>query len=160
MFRKWATKANDKGLANSCCGPTIQIKRTRRTAAQKGKNGVRLFRPLELPDTTCNLDAASDQTDRPGGWPHFAGMSEAPVNRELARQLAVLEERMERTEDRLQGALDRFRAVMARLSEGMARRDTEAAKRETRLIVTIAGLMIGIGGLAVALLGFLIRLPS
>lgn len=96
--------------------------------------------------------------------PILRGMSDEPDNHELARQIAVLEERMNTHQAEHESALDRLRADiradMGRLSEGMARRDTEAAKRETRLIVTIAGLMIGISGLAVAFLAFLVGLSG
>ena len=84
----------------------------------------------------------TDQVPRP--YPEI--MSDAPDSHELARRLAVLEERMETTQERLNATLEGFRKDMA--------------QRETRLIVTIAGLIIGGGGLAVAFLAFLIGLPG
>ena len=65
-------------------------------------------------------------------------MSEAPDNHELARQIAVLEERMNTMQADLSATLERFRADMA--------------NRETRMLLAIAGMI----GLAVAILGFLV----
>ena len=65
-------------------------------------------------------------------------MSDAPDNHELARQVAVLEERMKTMQADLSATLERFRADMA--------------NRETRMLLAIAGMI----GLAVAILGFLI----
>ena len=73
-------------------------------------------------------------------------MSDMPDNHELARRLAVLEERMKTMQAE-------YRTDIARLAEQIAQRDA-------RLIVTIAGLIIGGGGLAVAFLAFLIGLPG
>ena len=89
---------------------------------------------------------------RPASGAILEAMSDAPDNHELARQVAVLEERMNTMQADLSATLERFRADMARLSEGMARRDTEAAKRETRMLLAVAAMI----GLAVAILGFLI----
>ncbi len=72
-------------------------------------------------------------------------MGEAPDNHDLARRLAVLEERMNTKAAETESALDRLRA-------DMAARDTDAAKRETRMLLAIAGMI----GLAVAVLGVLI----
>ena len=93
-------------------------------------------------------------------------MSGDPDIHDLARQVAVQEERMNTHQATFETALERFERKMAerdarqaerdaRLAEGMAWRDTEAAKRETRLVVTVAGLIVG----AVAFLGLLIRWP-
>ena len=38
--------------------------------------------------------ARPQRVDQAGGWPYLGSMSEAPDNHQLARQLAVLEERM------------------------------------------------------------------
>ncbi len=65
-------------------------------------------------------------------------MGEAPDNHDLARRLAVLEERMNTKAAETESALDRLRADMA--------------KRETRMLLAIAGMI----GLAVAVLGVLI----
>ncbi len=73
-------------------------------------------------------------------------MGGAPDIHALARQLAVLEERMSTMQAE-------YRTDIARLAEDMAR-------RETRLIVTIVATVIGGGGLAVAFLAFLIGLPG
>ena len=52
-------------------------------------------------------------------------MSEAPDNHELARQLAVLEERMSTMQAE-------YRTDIARLAEDMAKRDAEAARRDVQ----------------------------
>lgn len=52
-------------------------------------------------------------------------MSEAPDNHELARQLAVLEERMNTMQAE-------YRTDIARLAEDMAKRDAEAARRDVQ----------------------------
>ena len=69
-------------------------------------------------------------------------MSEAPDNLELARRLAVLEERMETTLARNESAIDRLRADMA--------------SRETRMLLAMAGMI----ALAVAVLGYLDSQPQ
>ncbi len=58
-------------------------------------------------------------------------MSEAPDNHELARRIAVLEERMNTSYERLRA---------------------DMAARETRMLLAIAGML----GLAVAILGFIL----
>ncbi len=80
-------------------------------------------------------------------------MGEAPDNHDLARRLAVLEERMNTKAAETESALDRLRADMAARDTDAAKRETDAAKRETRMLLAIAGMI----GLAVAVLGFLIR---
>ena len=72
-------------------------------------------------------------------------MSEAPDNHELARQFAVLEERMNTMQADLSATLERFRA-------DMAKRETEGARRETRMLLAMAAMI----GLAVAIIGFLV----
>ncbi len=72
-------------------------------------------------------------------------MSGAPDINYLARQVAVLEERMNTMQADLSATLERFLV-------DMATRDVEAAKRETRMLLAIAGML----GLAVAVIGFLI----
>ena len=71
---------------------------------------------------------------------------EPPSVEDLARQLAVLEERMETRQAE-------YRTDVARLAEDMAKRDAEAVGRETRLLLALAGLV----SLAVVILGILIR---
>ena len=68
-----------------------------------------------------------------------------PTIHELARQIAVLEERMKTHQAEYTSAIDRLRA-------DMAVRDAEYSKRENRIILTILG---GIG-LATTILGLLI----
>ena len=72
-------------------------------------------------------------------------MCAATDNHDLARQFAVLEERINTKAAETESALDRLRA-------DMAARDTDAAKRATRMLLAIAGMI----GLAVAVLGVLI----
>ena len=60
-------------------------------------------------------------------------MSDAPDNHQLARQFAVLEERMNTMKADLSATLERFRADMAGLRDEMAKRDTEMAKRDTEM---------------------------
>ena len=85
------------------------------------------------------------RVDRGSGWPYLGSMSGVPDNHELARQFAVVEERMNTMQADLSATLERFRA-------DMARRDTEAAKRETRTLLAMAAMI----GLAVAIIGFLV----
>jgi len=86
-----------------------------------------------------------------------------PTNHELAREIAVLEERMntkhaeyataaERLTGETRSAIDRLRTDMAQRDVNMAQRDVEAGKRENRLMLVI------LGGIAVAtaVLGVLI----
>ncbi len=86
-------------------------------------------------------------------------MSGDPDTHELARQVAVLEERMNTKQAEYESALDRLRsdmrADMSRLSEGMARRDTESAKRDKDNTRWQIGLWLA----AIVVLGFLIRWP-
>ena len=72
-------------------------------------------------------------------------MSDAPDNHELARRLAVLEERMKTMDER-------YDKGWALLREDMAKRDAEAAKRETRMLLAVAAII----GLGVAIIGFLV----
>ncbi len=71
-------------------------------------------------------------------WSYVEAMSGEPDIYDLARQVAVLEERMNTSFERLRADI--------------AQRDVEAAKRETRMLLVIAGML----GLAVAVIGFLI----
>jgi len=78
-------------------------------------------------------------------------MSGAPDNHELARQLAVLEERMNTHQAE-------YRTDIARLAEDIARRDAELAKRDKTNIQWMTGIGIAIitsiiGGFVI--LGFL-----
>ena len=68
-----------------------------------------------------------------------------PDNHELARQVAVLEERMKTMDER-------YDKGWALLREDMAKRDAEAAKRETRMLLAVAAII----GLGVAIIGFLV----
>ena len=83
--------------------------------------------------------------DRTGDWPYLGGMSEAPDNLQVARQLTVLEERMNTMQADLSATLERFRA-------DMAKHEKEGAKRETRMLLAMAAMI----GLAVAIIGFLV----
>ncbi len=73
-------------------------------------------------------------------------MNEMPDNHELARKLAVLEERMNTHQAAYETALER-------IERRMAERDAEFAKRETRLILAIGGMI----AIAAAVLGVLIK---
>ena len=64
-------------------------------------------------------------------------MSDAPDNHELARQLAVLEERMKTMDERY--------------DKGWALLREDMAKRETRLLLAVAAII----GLGIAVIGFL-----
>ena len=72
-------------------------------------------------------------------------MGGQPSVEDLARQLAVLEERMKTMDER-------YDKGWALLREDMAKRDAESAKRETRLLLSVAA-MIGLG---IAVLGFIV----
>ena len=71
-------------------------------------------------------------------------MSGTPSAEDFARQLAVLEERMNTHQAE-------YRTDIARLAEDMAKRDAEAAKRDKQQLLAIAG-MIALG---IAILGFI-----
>ena len=76
-------------------------------------------------------------------------MSAAPDIHELARQFAVLEERMETTLARNESAIDRLRADMA--------------SRETRLLLAMAGMItlaVAVLGLGLAIHGYLTGQPQ
>ncbi len=86
-------------------------------------------------------------------------MSEAPDIEALARQLAVLEERMNTHQATYETALERLERRMAEFELRMAERETAAARRETvntRWIV--ATITVGVI-VIIAALGFLMRLP-
>ena len=72
-------------------------------------------------------------------------MNDAPDIHDLARQVAVLEERMKTMDER-------YDKGWALLREDMAKRDAEAAKRETRMLLAVAAII----GLGVAIIGFLV----
>ena len=76
-------------------------------------------------------------------------MSGQPSTEDFARQLAVLEERMNTHQAE-------YRTDIARLAEEMAKQDAEAAKRETRTLLAVAGLI----SFGVVILGLLIRWPG
>jgi len=72
----------------------------------------------------------------------------------LARQLAVLEERMETMSER-------YDKGWALLREDIAKRDAEAARRETRLILAMAGMIAaGVALLALLLAAFEFGIPG
>ena len=76
-------------------------------------------------------------------------MSGQPSVEGLARQFAVLEERMKTMDER-------YDKGWALLREDMAKRDAESAKRETRMLLAVAGLV----SFGVVILGILIRWPG
>ena len=76
-------------------------------------------------------------------------MSEPPSAHDLARQLAVLEERME-------GHQARYETGLERLERKMAERDVEMAKRDKDNLRWQIGLWVA----AVVILGILIRWPT
>ncbi len=84
-------------------------------------------------------------------------MNEMLDNHELARKLAVLEERMNTHQAAYETALERIERRMverdAERDAEAARRDVEAARRETRLILAIGGMI----AIAAAVLGALIK---
>ncbi|MCY4260977.1 MAG: hypothetical protein OXC91_12035 [Rhodobacteraceae bacterium] len=80
---------------------------------------------------------------------YHAGMESESDMHTLARQMAVMEERMKSMKADYESALDRLRADMALHRE-------DGAKRETRMLLAMAGMI----GLAVAILGILISLPA
>jgi len=72
----------------------------------------------------------------------------------LARQLAVLEERMETMSER-------YDKGWALLREDIAKRDAEAARRETRLILAMAGMIAaGVALIALLLAAFEFGIPG
>ena len=85
----------------------------------------------------------------PAPRPYPACMSETPDIHDLARQLAVLEERMNTQQAKYEGALDRFRAET---TSALDRLRADMANRETRMLLAMAA-MIGLG---VAIIGFLV----
>ena len=90
---------------------------------------------------------------------------------ELARQLAVIEERMETRQaetgaalERLRAetstAFERLRADLAKRDADLAKRDADLAKRDKDNIRWQVGLWLGAVILIIAVLGMLIRLPA
>ena len=79
---------------------------------------------------------------------------------DLARQVAVLEERMNTRQAEYESALDRLRADMTRLTDEAARsaakRDVEAARRDKDNTRWQIGLWVA----AIVVLGILIRWPA
>ena len=93
-------------------------------------------------------------------------MSDQPDIHRIARQMAVLEERMETTLAKTESAIDRLRADMARRDAEMGKRDaemaTEMAKRDAEMAKRDKDntrWQIGLWVAAVVILGFLIRWP-
>lgn len=76
-------------------------------------------------------------------------MSDVPDHHELARQFAVLEERMNTMQADLSATLERFRA-------DMAKRETDWAKRDKDNLRWQVGLWIA----AVVIIGILVRWPA
>ncbi len=87
-------------------------------------------------------------------------MGDVPDNHELARQGAVLEERMKTMQAENETLKGDLAATLSGMRADMAAHREDAAGRETRMIVTIVATVIGGGGLAVAFLAFLIGLPG
>jgi len=83
-------------------------------------------------------EAALAAPDRTGGQPHSWGMGDAPDIHEIARQVAVLKERMTTSQATYETALERRNAAFERPRADMA-------ARETRMIVTVAATVIGGG---------------
>ena len=92
----------------------------------------------------------------PGG---YIGRMSTPDNHSIARQLAVLEERMNTQQADYRTGWEAIRTDMAGLKADITKRDTDirtdiaqrdtgAAQRETRMLLAIAGMI----GLAVAFL--------
>ncbi len=90
-----------------------------------------------------------------------------PDSHELARQFAILEERMKTMQaeyktdiallaQQMGQQMADIKTDMARRDTEAAKRDTEAAKRETRLLLAVAGLI----SFGIVILGILIRLSS
>ena len=88
-------------------------------------------------------------------------MSEAPDNHELARQVAVLEERMNTTQAELKASLEANNASFERLRADMAARDAALADRiakategsatarwwQTTIIIGAVAVALGLAGL-------------
>ncbi len=83
-----------------------------------------------------------------------------PTLQDLARKLAVLEERMNTRQAEQESAIDRLRADMANWKTDMANWKAESAKNERDNIRWVIGLAVGLWAAAVIILGFLIRLPG
>ena len=79
---------------------------------------------------------------------------------DLARQIAVLEERMNTRQAEYESALDRLRANMTRLTDeatrSAAKRDVEAARRD----VDNMRWQFGLWAVAIVVIGILIRWPA
>ncbi len=85
-------------------------------------------------------------------------MSGDPEIYELAKQLAVLEERMETMSERYDKGWALLREDIAKRDAEAAKRDVEAAKRETRLILAMAGMIAA--GVALLLAVFEFGIPG
>ncbi len=125
------------------------------------------------------IDASIDllppaRVDRPAPLRYPAGITSDPDMHTLARDVAVMEERMNVLQANLTATLEGFRTDQAKLREDMAlhredaaKRDVEAVKRDkdnqrwvvgfglAQMVLTVAVLAAGF-----AFLGILIGLPS
>ncbi len=86
----------------------------------------------------------------------YSARMSTPCTVELAKKLAVLEERMKTMQADLAATLESFRKDMAQRDTEAARRDTEAARRDKENTRWQIGLWVA----AVVVLGFLIRWPG
>ncbi len=81
-------------------------------------------------------------------------MSEAPDNHALARQLAVLEERMNTRQAEYESALER---IAGDHRDALGRLQTDMAKRDKSNIQWIAAMIFGASVLIIAVIGLMIR---
>ncbi len=87
--------------------------------------------------------------DRPRPLLYYVEMDSAPDIHVLAKEMAVMEQRMETLKAEQEGALDRLRADMANWKTDMAQRDKDNLRWS-----------IGLWVAAVVIIGVLIRWPA
>ena len=112
-------------------------------AVRASASGLRCFRRGVIPT----------RLTEPRSKPRMAGMSGPPSNHDLARQLAVLEERMNTHQATYETGLER-------IERKMAERDAEFARRDKTNIQWMVGLWAAAVIVIIAVLGFMIRTGS
>ena len=99
--------------------------------------------------------ARSAGVDRAADRAYFAAMSDAPDIHDLARQVAVLEERMNTKQAEQESALDRLRADMAQMAATLTERQATLTERDATgrwwQTAILSGVIVGAVAIATAI---------
>ena len=99
--------------------------------------------------------ARSAGVDRAAGRAYLAAMSDAPDIHDLARQVAVLEERMNTKQAEQESALDRLRADMAQMAATLTERQATLTERDATgrwwQTAILSGVIVGAVAIATAI---------